>query len=448
MSDERANPPGPSGAVPAAPPSIPAAGNLLHLSAPSEPAVDYNAIIERVFAEAARHERALAEERRDAPAVIAELEAQPPSRRLLLVRNSRRYQSWSVCQRLIDTSHALAKDDPQQSLGLAQLSTEVADRLDVEHYGPAQVRDMKAAAWSQYANAQRVMSDLRQAEEAFGIAEHFLAGGSGDLLALARLFDLKASLRRAQRQFADSEALLEAAIDLYRQLRDPRHEGAALIKLAGVKARQGELKRAIDLVQLGIGLLDPVAEHRLINMARGNLIVYLADAGRYLEAQALLSRARRAQAQDGERMVLLRLRWVEGKIAAGLGQHAQAERAFSDARQGFIDLGVGYDAALVSLELADLYARQGRAAEMKQLAIEMIPIFRSRDVHREALAALLVLRQAIEAEVATAAVIGDVRTFLSQARDNPRLRYEGSVLPGPRLPGPEPARPPRSGSPS
>lgn len=441
MSDDRANPPGPFGAAPAAPPKLQAVGNLRQIPPPGEPAVDYNAIIERVFVEAARHERALAEERREAPALVTELEAQPPSRRLLLVRNSRRYQTWSVCQRLIDSSHRLAEDDPQQGRGLAELATEVADRLDVEHYGPAQVRDMKAAAWSQYANAQRVVSDLRQAEEAFGIAEHFLAGGSGDLLALARLFDLKASLRRAQRRFDDSEALLAAAIDLYRKLRDPRHEGAALIKLAGVKARQGDFAHAIDLVQLGIALLDPVAERRLINLARGNLVVYLADAGRFLEAQALLARARRAQAKEGERIALLRLRWVEGKIAAGLGQAAEAERAYTEARQGFIDHALGYDAALVSLELAELYARQGRTGEMKRLAVEMIPIFRSRDVHREAIAALLVLRQAIEAEAATAAVIGDVRTFLSQARDNPRLRFEG-----PPLPGPEPTRPPAPGS--
>ncbi len=392
-----------------------------------DPAVDYNAVFDRVFAEAVRHERSLAMERVEALALATELEGQPPRRRRLLVRNSRRYQTWSICQGLIDRSHQLGFNEPQEGLDLAELATEVAERLDARHYGPIQVRDMKAAAWSQYANAQRVVSDLRKADEAFGIAEHFLAGGTGDLLALARFYDLKASLRRAQRRFEESEALLGSAIDLYRQLHDSRREGGALIKLAAVRDLQGRLESAIELVQQGSSLLDPVADLRQINLAQANLISHLADAGRCLEAQVLLSRARRAQVAEGDAIPLLRLRWVEGKIAAGLGHTALAERAFKDARQGFVDNGLGYDAALVSLELAELFARAGRAGEMKVLALEMLPIFRSRDVHREALAALLVLRQAIEAEAATTAVIGEVRTFLRQARDNPRLRYEGSV---------------------
>ena len=441
MSDDREGSPGTSDAPPSPPPGPRGLAGLRQIVPAGEPAPDYNAVFERVFGEAVRHERALAAERQEASALAGEIVAQPASRRRLLVRNSRRFQTWAICQTLIERSHKLGFSDPQEGMDLAEVATEIADRLDAKHYGPTQVRDMKAAAWSQYANALRVVSDLRKSEEAFGIAEHFLAGGSGDLLALARLFDLKASLRRAQRQFDDSVALLDSAIDLYRKLRDPRREGSALIKLAYVKAQQEDFALAIALVQEGIGLLDPVADLRLLTMARGNLIDHLTDAGRYLEAQAMLARARREQLRDGDPLPLLRLRWVEGKIAAGLGQFEAAERAFVDARQGFIDHAVGYDAALVSLELADLYARQGRTAEMKRLAIEMLPIFRSRDVHREALAALLVLRQAIDAEAATAAVIGDVRTFLRQARDNPRLRFEGTASTGS-----PPARPPKTGA--
>ena len=48
-----------------------------------------------------------------------------------------------------------------------------------------------------------------------------------------------------------------------------------------------------------------------------------------------------------------------------------------------------YDAAIVSMDLALLYLRQRRTAELKTLAKEMLPIFRSQDVHREAVAALV-----------------------------------------------------------
>ena len=57
-----------------------------------------------------------------------------------------------------------------------------------------------------------------------------------------------------------------------------------------------------------------------------------------------------------------------------------------------------YDTALVSLDLASLYAEQGRMAELKRIAEEMVPFFSSRQIHREALAALDYWRQAVEAE--------------------------------------------------
>jgi hypothetical protein len=50
--------------------------------------------------------------------------------------------------------------------------------------------------------------------------------------------------------------------------------------------------------------------------------------------------------------------------------------------------GIPYDTALVSLELASLYAARGRTGDLKRLASEMLPVFTSLQIHREALAVL------------------------------------------------------------
>jgi hypothetical protein len=54
----------------------------------------------------------------------------------------------------------------------------------------------------------------------------------------------------------------------------------------------------------------------------------------------------------------------------------------------------------------------------------MIPIFSSRQIHREALAALDYWRQAVEAEQACAALVAGVASFLKKARHNPELRFQ------------------------
>jgi hypothetical protein len=71
---------------------------------------------------------------------------------------------------------------------------------------------------------------------------------------------------------------------------------------------------------------------------------------------------------------------------------------FREIQQEFLSKGMGYDTALVSLDLAILYIQEQRTIELKRLAVEILPIFEARDVHREALATLVVFQRACEQE--------------------------------------------------
>jgi hypothetical protein len=86
---------------------------------------------------------------------------------------------------------------------------------------------------------------------------------------------------------------------------------------------------------------------------------------------------------------------------------------------------MAYDVALVSLEIATLYASLGRTEQVKTLARHMTPIFRAHAFHRDALAALTLFRKAAEQERVTEAFAREVLTYLRKARYNPELRLEG-----------------------
>jgi hypothetical protein len=129
-------------------------------------------------------------------------------------------------------------------------------------------------------------------------------------------------------------------------------------------------------------------------------------------------------AESGSRFDLLRLRWTEGDILQGLGHESRAEAAYLEVRKGFIEHGISYDAASVTLALATLYLRQGRAAEIKQLAVEMLPIFQSRDLHQEAIAALLLFRRAVEMENLTLRMIEEVSEVVRRSQGKPSPRSE------------------------
>src|SRR4030095_1506622 len=137
-----------------------------------------------------------------------------------------------------------------------------------------------------------------------------------------------------------------------------------------------------------------------------------------------LGRARPLYRKVLEPRIQNRLKWMEGKIARGFGQRGSAEALLVAARDGFLATNAPYETALVSLELASLYAEKGRRAERSPLAEEMMPIFSSRQIHREALAALAFWKQAVEAETAGLELVTEVASFLKRAQHDPELRFE------------------------
>jgi len=112
----------------------------------------------------------------------------------------------------------------------------------------------------------------------------------------------------------------------------------------------------------------------------------------------------------------LRLEWVEGRTAAGLGDHERARRLLTKVRQAFLDEGNAFDAALAALDLSISYLAEGKTAEVRELADEMVTVFRDLEVAREPLAALLLFQEAARRDTATADLAREVAASLTRAR--------------------------------
>jgi tetratricopeptide (TPR) repeat protein len=288
-------------------------------------------------------------------------------------------------------------------------------------------RNLQARSWAQLANALRIQGDLVEAEKAFSQAELVLddSGRSGQL-DRARICDLLASLRRDQRRYADAFQLYELAIAIYQRLGRWHLLGRTLAQKSMVCGEIGESAMEMKLLRRALDLLDPQEEPRMFLAARHNLILALNESSRHREAFALLFHTRPLYLQNGDRMNLLRLRWLEGQVSLGLGRIEQAETAFREVRQSFLNLDLAYEAALASLDLAAVYATQQRNAEMRELAEEMFAIFQSCHIHREAMAAILVFHSAAAAEQVGLDLVREVAAFLRRSRTDPELQFSRS----------------------
>jgi hypothetical protein len=377
----------------------------------------YEQALDRAIADACRRAPQWAVERRQAELAVA----QGPAKDAGCPRPERPSPAW--VQVLLEQSFAERYRDPRQMLAYALAARDASLQIDAATFGRPLAADWQARAWAELANAHRLGDDFAACERALARAGKLLEGGTGDPLVQARVRTLEASLRADQRRFAEAARLLEENVEIYQILGESHLEGRALVKLAIFSDYAGDPRRGLELVQKGISLLDPEHDPKLQMTATEVLLGLLVENRCYRQALELLDHSDLGARLAGEPMNLLRLRWVEGRIWAGLGRPESARATFEAVRAGFLDAGQEYTAALVGLDLAAVWLAQGETAKVTELARQMLAAFQKAGVEREARHACDFLVEACRREQATPALVEHVYRFLKRLERDPRLRF-------------------------
>lgn len=400
---------------------------VLKLDPPSEqepaelpPAGAYGGALAAVELRAAELDRQDGDQRRRAAELLAALDELSEEARRLTVEGDPRYHTWPLVDLLQERSLAAGPHRPERSRELARLAVAAAERVPAGGESDALRADLAALAHAQLGNAERVAGDFRAADGSFGEALAALGRGTRDPVTRARVLGLLASLRTDQSQFDEALRLTGRTLRLYRRAGDRHGRGRTLIKLARIHAYRDELDAACAVLDEAVAHLDPAREPRLAAVAHHNRASYLERTGRLDEAARELEAAGELAEARFDRV---RVRWVQGRVALRRGETEAGEAALIETRRAFLEEGLGYETAQVSLELAALYAEQGRAADQRRLAEEMVPLFEARDVHPEARAALALFCDAARREMAPAALAREIAAYLDRARESPRLAF-------------------------
>ncbi len=347
---------------------------------------------------------------------LERLKAIPAEARVGVARWAPEFQNWALCERLCEESERQAARNVQDSLAWAQLSQEIASLVN----GPeGWINHLQGYVLGHVANARRVAGDLRASEALLEEAHHLWAGWMdlGGVLDPGRLLDLKASLSRDLRRFEEALTLLDEAVKV------SRNPARVLIKKGFTLEVMGKYEEAVECLQQAIPLVECQHDRRLRNILRLNLANNFCHLGRFEEALSLVRVVRPQVTEVGDRLDLVRIIWLEGRIAAGLARPLEALRLLSEARRQFSAEGMFSDAALAILEEAVLLLEAGQLAEVRSLAKDLAHVLESQGIHREALAALRLFQEAAESETATVALTRDILSYLFRARHDEGLRF-------------------------
>lgn len=350
--------------------------------------------------------------RQEAGELWSRLKAQPGPKRRELAAAVPEPLRGALVERVCEASVRAAADDPRKSLELADLALALAGQAE-----EGWRNRLKGYAWAHAANARRVANDFAGADEAFVRAwDLWHAGAASDpgLLPEWRLLSLEASLRREQHRFPEALALLDRAARAAGG--EPGTAGRILLQKEHVLEQTGDFQGALSALMEAAPFIEASDDRHLNFALRFNWADNLCQLNRYDEAEILLSSVRELAMRLGNELDLVRVVWLSARVAAGKGSREEATAGLEQVRRELTARQLPYDAARASLELAVLWLEEGRSAEVRDLSVAMVWIFKAQGIAREALAALAIFRDAAQRETATVELVRHVLAEMEKVR--------------------------------
>jgi tetratricopeptide (TPR) repeat protein len=331
-------------------------------------------------------------------------------------------QGLGVLKAVLDRSWAVRHENPREMVELARFAVSLAGKLNPRWHNEKDAADWQARAWGELGNALRTREDYDEAERAFGTAFSFLLQGSGDLRLKARLYDLHASFLGTLRRFDLTFTALDIVHATYLELGDTHLAGRVLLVKALYTFYNNEADEAMRVNQAGMALIEEHRDPGLFFAAIYNQLLFRVGCGQFIEARRELF-GYLEKFKDLGRLNQLKIRWLQAQINAGLRRWQRAEQGFLFVVEGFEKEGLAFDAAFASLELAIVWMHQGKYEETQRLIPQVYEAFVSLRIKKEALGAMMVLKEAFEKQMGTIGLLEDVVEFLRRWYINPDERF-------------------------
>lgn len=312
----------------------------------------------------------------------------------LYLANSPMVSRVEVAEELVRRSYGLRHDDPRHGAQVGRLAWRIAKALRPAPGRALLVLDTQVAALANLGNLERVRERYLRAQVLLGRALAMLARGGGSASRRALVLEYQASLLRAQRAFTEAVQTLREAAELHETVKDRAALGRVRLLLAKAFYTAGEPREALRTLRSALPLLDAREQPRLGVSALRNYILYLEADGQHQHALVLAIHGEDYFRALRSPSFLHRTWWVRGRLHSAMGDHVEAARYLESAKNAFVERKLPYDAALVTVDLALVFARLERRDIVSRLAYEAQGVFTAKEIPREATAAFLLFAQA------------------------------------------------------
>jgi tetratricopeptide (TPR) repeat protein len=324
----------------------------------------------------------------------------------------------AATERAIDTM-------PPDALEMTSLSVEIAERLDPRNYPSDTVVRLRGTAWRDRAFALYYTGAFSAAEAALAVAEQHLSACVVNEYDLGRLGIVRALVLRAFERFDEASRVASTSAEAFSRFEDLHRLASARIAEAHLLFSLGHYKRAeTQLLEVERQIAaTPYADTH--SRVLGNLAYCTRMLGNVEGAIAYYEAAAALSNDLGIETEAVRLRWGVAATLVDAGRLSEAQERMFAILPEFERLGMSSEAAVISLNIAELLAADERYDEVQVVCTSAMDIFRRAGTAytSRALTALAFMNEAAAHRRATPTMVRNVRDYIRRLPSEPNLLF-------------------------
>lgn len=338
------------------------------------------------------------------------------------------WRTAGVVRKLISQAYATVVTMPPDAVATMTIATEIAEQLNPADHPSDTIARLRGAAWRDKAYALFYVGRFAEAEAAIFASERHFCSCVISEYDLARLGIVKALVLRPFERFAEASDAAVASAKTFERHGDLNRTVAA--KLADVQLLVSrnmyeDAERLLLDLNRQMSLSADVGNHARVLATLGNVCRKLGkveSAIHYYDCASALD-------DTGARTETVRTRWNVAVMLAEAGRVVDACERLRVLTQEMKHLGMTIDAALVSLDVAELLLSQNRYEEVEDICRSTMRAFEAAGLSytTRALTALAYIREAASQRRADHTLVRDVREYIRELPRQPNLLF----APGP-----------------
>lgn len=373
----------------------------------------------------------LAREDSDAAELLAPLVASPVSFRRANVSAIPAMRTAGVVRRLCAESRSLRERQPMHALVVADAAIAISDQLPVPRYPQPLLDELRGDAWHERANVLRYLGRHPEALDALDIAERAYSGSPVAVYWTAIVEYSRAVIFIETGKLEEAARLSRRSARIFRQFGEDERYVHAKILEGAILFDHSRFREARDLftelLNLAKRLGDAASLARLyLNIANCQLrLNELASADSYFTRALSLYEALGLETER------IRTRWSIGCLRIAAGDVPDGLARLREARREFEELGARTDAALVTLDIAEVLLAgetSAGATEAAELCSGLVESFTAVGMTGNALTALAFLQEAFASGAVTPQLVRHVREYLQAHPDQHGTPFVPPVL--------------------